>query len=457
MRNDANTANTMVDVVDENPDPEAAKGYRRVLMSSFLGSAIEYYDFLLYATAATLVFGPLFFQGQSQAVALLLSFATFAVGYIARPLGGIIFGSLGDRIGRKTSLFTTMLMMGIASTAIGLLPTAASIGALAPILLVIVRIVQGLAVGGEWGGAALMALEHAPKQKRGFGASMANMGGPAGGVLAVVVYSAFAAMPEEQFMSWGWRIPFLLSAVLVAFGLFVRMKVAESPVFVAAQKRSEGGTKSSATILVVLRKYPRAVAYAATAVVGALVFQTFFTTFAISITTNTGMSATAGLLCKGFGSLVNIFAIAFFAHLSDRVGRRRVLIIGSVACMIAAYPLIMLFASGNLAVVLFGFALGNIVQASIYGPVAAYVSELFETRTRNTGAGVSYQLGAIIGGFTPLVATSLWQFGKANVATTGWAQFSPVGLYLIAGCLVTLVSVSLGKETKNKSLDEVAA
>lgn len=449
MSNDAETA---PEAVDRTTHPEASKGYRRVLVSSFLGSAIEYYDFLLYGTAASLVFGPLFFQGQGQAVALLLSFATFAVGYIARPLGGILFGALGDRLGRKSSLFTTMLMMGIGSCAIGLLPTASQVGAIAPILLVLVRIFQGLAVGGEWGGAALMGLEHAPQRKRGFGASAANMGGPAGGALAALVYSAFSALPHDAFMSWGWRVPFLFSAVLVAVGLFVRLKVAESPVFEAAKKRA-GKRKAPPAIWIVIRDYHRQLLRASTAVVGALVFQTFFATFAISMVSQSGTSSTAAVLCKGFGSLVNVVAIAFFAYLSDRVGRKRVLISGSFACMVVAFPILALLGSGSLSLVLTGYAIGNIAQAAIYGPVAAYVSELFDTRARYTGAGVSYQLGAIIGGFTPLIATSLWEFGRTHITDTGWAQYSPVALFLIAGCFVTAVSVGLGKETSKRRLD----
>ncbi len=430
--------------------------HRRVLASSFLGSAIEYYDFLLYGTAASLVFGPLFFSNQGPAVALAASFATFAVGYLARPIGGIIFGQLGDRIGRKATLVTTMLMMGAASCLIGLLPTSAQIGAAAPILLVLLRIVQGFAVGGEWGGAALMALEHSPAKKRGFSASFANMGGPAGALMATLVFAAFSALPRDEFLSWGWRIPFILSAALVMVGLFIRMKITESPLFLEAQKRADDqkGSKPELAIVTIFRKFRKPLLLASTAAVAALAFQTFMATFAISMATDTGMSATAVLLCKAAAALVHIFSIGYFAHLSDRLGRKRVLIAGSVLSIIMAYPLLMLLSSGSIILVLVGFLLGNsLLQASMYGPLAAYISEMFSTSARYTGAGLSYQLGATVGGFTPFIAAALWELGRTHVATAGWEQYSMVGLYLIAACVVTIISVAAGKETKNLDLN----
>src|SRR5690606_15887392 len=212
---------------------------RRILASSFIGSAIEFYDFILYATAASLVFNKVFFVGLTPGVAIFASFATLAVGYLARPLGGIIFGHFGDKIGRKGVLITSMAMMGGASTLIGLLPPTAQIGMLAPVALITLRIVQGLAVGGEWGGAMLMALEHAPKERRGFAASFANMGGPAGAVMATLAVSAVSIMPNEQFLAWGWRIPFLISIALVGIGLIIRLKVTESPLFLALENKAE--------------------------------------------------------------------------------------------------------------------------------------------------------------------------------------------------------------------------
>lgn len=435
---------------------EREREYRRVLASSFLGSAIEYYDFLLYGTAASLVFGPLFFSNQGPAVALAASFATFAVGYLARPIGGIVFGHLGDRIGRKATLVTTMLMMGAASCAIGLLPTSAQIGAAAPILLVLLRVVQGLAVGGEWGGAALMALEHSPSDKRGFSASFANMGGPAGALMATLVFAAFSALPREQFLSWGWRIPFILSAALVAVGLFIRLKVSESPLFVEAQKRVDTTReKREMAIVIVFKKFRKPLLLASGAAVAALAFQTFMATFAISMATHTGLGATPVLLCKAAAAVVHIFTIGYFAHLSDRVGRRKVLIWGAGVSIVFAYPLIMLLGSGSIVLVLLGFILGNsVLQASMYGPVAAYISEMFSTSSRYTGAGLAYQLGATVGGFTPFIAAALWTLGQDNISDTGWQQYSVVPVYLIVACIVTIIAVALGRETKDRDLDD---
>lgn len=401
--------------------------YRRVLTSSFVGSAVEFYDFLLYGTAASLVFGPLFVSGQPETVALMASFATFAVGYLARPLGGVIFGQMGDRVGRKATLVTTMLIMGIASTLVGLLPTSAQIGALAPVLLIILRVLQGVAVGGEWGGAALMALEHSPTHLRGFSASFANMGGPAGAVLATIVFALATTLPEDDFLSWGWRVPFLISAALVGIGLFIRLRVTESPIFLKAQEQDRAKRTHRLAIADVLRRYPRELALAATATIAALSLQTFMATFAISMARESGLSSTLALVFHGLAAFLHIFTIPFFAHLSDRVGRRRVITAGAVALIVMAVPLIWLLSSGQPTLVLLGMLLGNpILQATMYGPLAAYVSEMFGTSTRYTGAGVGYQLGATLGGgFTPLIAASLWSVGQDTFGQD-WTQYLPV-------------------------------
>src|SRR5699024_9684102 len=238
---------------------------RRILTSSFIGTAIEYYDFILYATAASVVFNQVFFIGLEPAVATLASFATLAAGYVARPFGGIVFGHFGDRLGRKKMLVLSMMIMGVATVLIGVLPTTATIGIAAPLILVTLRVVQGIAVGGEWGGAALMALEHAPKKSRGFATSFANAGGPAGAILATLVVSVVAALTGENFLVWGWRIPFLLSAVLILVGMIIRLKVAESPVF---QQLSEENESRKLPIVEVFQKHWRAVVLALAATMG---------------------------------------------------------------------------------------------------------------------------------------------------------------------------------------------
>lgn len=443
--------------VGDSPLAADPKEYRRILMSSFIGSTVEFYDFLLYGTAAALVFGPLFFSDLSPAMALLASFATFSVGYIARPVGGLIFGHLGDRVGRKSSLVITMLMMGTSSTLIGLLPTHAQIGPWAAVMLLLLRIIQGLAVGGEWGGAALMALEHAPQKRRGLAASVANMGGPAGAMLATLAFAAFAALPEEQFMSWGWRVPFLLSAVLVMVALFIRLRISESPLFVAAQaKAAEAQSKLRAPVMVILTKYRAQVVIAALGGLAALIYSNFMATFAISIAREMGTDSTAVLLCKATAAFIHIFTIAYFARLSDRLGRKKVMLAGCGLSLVLAYPMLMLLSSGNTWLVLLAFVIGNpLINGSMYGPLAAYIAERFTTSSRYTGAGLTYQISTVLASFSPIISSAVWAFGQDQFGGGTWTQYSYVGLYLIGGTLISLIAIALSKDTLDQDLDTV--
>ncbi|QII00276.1 MHS family MFS transporter [Rhodococcoides fascians A21d2] len=444
--------------VDPTDAPLVAspKEYRRILTSSFIGSTVEFYDFLLYGTAAALVFGPLFFSDLSPSMALLASFATFTVGYIARPIGGVLFGHLGDRIGRKSSLVITMAMMGIASTAIGLVPTHEQIGSWAAVLLLILRIIQGLAVGGEWGGAALMALEHAPQKQRGLAASVANMGGPAGAMLATLVFAGFALLPDDQFLSWGWRIPFLLSAVLVLVALFIRLRISESPLFLAAQaKAQQTKRKVQAPVMVILTRYRAQVAIAALGGVAAFVYSSFMATFAISIAREMGTGSTAVLLCKAGAAFVHIFTIAYFARLSDRIGRRKVMLGGCGLSIMLAFPVIWLLSSGNTAFVLLAFLIGNpLIQGSLYGPLAAYIAERFSTSSRYTGAGLTYQISTVLASFTPIISSAVWVIGEELFGSAGATQYSLVGLYLIVATLISLTAIALSRDTLDRDLDE---
>jgi MFS family permease len=424
---------------------------RRVLFSSFLGSAVEFYDFLLYGTAAALVFGQLFFSDLTPVVATIASFATLAVGYIVRPLGGVVFGHFGDRIGRKSMLVLTMSIMGAASFAIGLLPTYQSIGILAPILLIALRLIQGFAVGGEWGGAALMALEHSDEKKRGFSASFANMGAPAGAVLSTVVLAIVTLLPGDAFLTWGWRIPFLLSAVLVGIGLYVRLKVTESPLFeqeIITAVAVETPGRKRLPILDVLRNNPTSVLLGIGAGLGAFALQALMATFALTIGVQGGLTRSTVLWLFAAGSFVQIFALPCYAALSDRIGRRPVMIAGCIAAVIAVYPVLLLIASGSVVGVLLGFLIAMpLVQAAMYGPLAAFTTEIFATGNRYTGASLGYQLSSTLGGgFAPLIAATL------VAGTTAGNGLLRVALFAAAAALISAITIAIAKESSKRNL-----
>jgi MHS family shikimate/dehydroshikimate transporter-like MFS transporter len=424
---------------------------RRVLFSSFLGSAVEFYDFLLYGTAAALVFGQLFFSDLSPVVATIAAFGTLAVGYVVRPLGGVVFGHFGDRIGRKSMLVLTMTLMGAASFAIGLLPTYATIGLLAPVLLIVLRLIQGFAVGGEWGGAALMALEHSDENKRGFSASFANMGAPAGAVLSTVVLAIVTLLPEDDFLSWGWRIPFLLSAVLVGIGLYVRLKVTESPLFEQEVVTAVASEKKRLPIVDVLLNNPRSVLLGIGAGLGAFALQALMATFALTIGVQGGLPRSTVLWLFAAGSLVQIFALPAYAALSDRIGRRPVMITGCVAATIAAYPILLLISSGSVLSVLLGFLIAMpLVQAAMYGPLAAFTTEIFATGNRYTGASLGYQLSSTLGGgFAPLISAAL----VAGATGNGLLR---VAIFAAAAALISAITIAVATESSRQNLVTVS-
>ena len=414
---------------------------RRILASSFIGSAIEFYDFILYATAASLVFNKVFFVNLPPAVALFASFATLAVGYLARPLGGVIFGHYGDKLGRKGVLITSMVMMGVASTIIGLLPPTAQVGVIAPIALITLRIIQGLAVGGEWGGAMLMALEHAPKERRGFAASFANMGGPAGAVLATLAVSAVSTLPTEQFLAWGWRIPFIASLGLVAIGLVIRLKVTESPLFLALEDKAE---EKKIPLMQVLTKYPKSVLMGTLVGMSSYTVQGLMTVWAISyVVEEAGMDRTAVLNIKAVGATLTIVAVWFAARYSDRLGRRPVMMFGILAGAVLALPMMWMLQLGELWLFAIALFLANgVVQGTIFGPFGAFTAELFPTRIRYTGASLVYQLSSTIGaGFTPMIVTGLVLLGGGSLWIAGavWA-----GVFLVAA--LAMRSIKEGKD-----------
>ncbi|MDQ3623529.1 MAG: MHS family MFS transporter [Verrucomicrobiota bacterium] len=415
----------------------------KVILASFVGTTIEWYDFFLYGTAAALVFNQLFFPTMEPRAGTMAAFATYAVGFFARPLGGIIFGHFGDKLGRKSMLVTTLMMMGVATFLIGILPTYEQAGLLAPALLVALRFVQGLGVGGEWGGAVLMAAEHGQTGKRGLQASWVQAGVPVGLLLATGAFHFFSALPEQSFLAWGWRVPFLLGILLMGVGLFIRLRVLESPVF-TAMKAAQPAVRLP--ILEVLRRYPRNVMLAMGARFGENAFFYILTVLVLSYGTQQLRLATATVL-NGvlLGCAFQFVAIPFFGALSDRLGRRPVYLGGALFLALYAFPFFWLMDTRNSAAVWLAIVLGLIGHSAMYGPQAAFFSELFGTSVRYSGASLGYQLASpLAGGLAPFIATALlqWSGGKP------W----PVAVYLLAMSTITIVSVWLAAETHGEDL-----
>jgi MHS family shikimate/dehydroshikimate transporter-like MFS transporter len=420
---------------------------RRVILASFVGTTIEWYDFFLYGTAAALVFDKLFFPGSSPTIGTLAAFGTFAVGFAARPLGGVVFGHYGDRIGRKSMLVASLLIMGIATFLIGLLPTHASIGIFAPIILVVLRFAQGIGVGGEWGGAVLMAVEHAPKGKRGFYGSFPQMGVPAGLLISTTMFAGVQALTsEDQFLSWGWRIPFLVSIVLVGVGLFIRLRVLESPAF---QKVKEEGAQAAKPIVDVVKTYPRSVLIA----MGMRVAEngTFFilTVFVLKYGEDT-LDLSKGTMLTGviIAAAIGLVTIPLYGRLSDRVGRRPLYMAGALVSLAWAFPFFALLDTKSPILIWLAIVVGvNIGHDLMYGPQAAYFAEMFGTKVRYSGASLGYQLASVFaGGFAPLIATAL-------LAAGGGSPYLVAG-YMSLMALITVVATYFARETFQKDFGD---
>lgn len=426
----------------ENMDE--ARHMRRVLLSSYLGSAVEFYDFLVYGTAASLVFGHIFFANLDPVLGTVASFGTLAVGYLARPLGGIIFGHFGDRLGRKKMLVLTMLLMGIASTCIGLLPTQQQIGAFAPVLLITLRLVQGLAIGGEWGGATLMALEHSKSKRRGLSVGIVNAGAPSGAVLAALIMGLFAMLPEDEFLAWGWRIPFLISAVLVAVALWVRLGVHESPVFKKALKSKNEKQKSP---LAEVLRAPKALFQTVLAGVTPTAMQSLLATFALTLAVQGGADRSTALFIAAVASVVNMVALPIFGALSDKFGRRPLLLSGLILGAILFYPIFSMIGSGETTQMFVGYILGyGLVVSILMGTISSFISEQFATGSRYTGASIGYQLGATLGGgFAPMIAAQLLLFG-------GGTSLVYVVIFFVAIALISSIAVLSTRETSKSQL-----
>jgi MFS family permease len=427
---------------------------RTVIASSYLGSTIEYYDFLLYATAAAVVFPKVFFTGLDDWVGVVAAYGTFAAGYVARPLGGIIFGHFGDKLGRKGMLIVSMLVMGIASTLIGVVPDASVAGPWGAVLLVILRVLQGIAVGGEWGGAALMALEHSESGKRGFAASFVNAGAPSGAVLGTLVMGAFSALPNAQFLAWGWRVPFLLSFVLLAVGMFVRLKVSESPIFKAAlekeaaeQAGQDTAVRREAPLLQVLRR-PKTLVFTMLAGAAGFALQVVLATFAVTYAVSKGADRQGVLYAFAAASFVSIIFVVMGGRLSDKLGRRPVMIGGLVLFIIYLVPMFQLLSSNNIGLIFVAFAVGLMIHSTLFGPLAAFVSEQFGTTSRYTGASLGYQLATLLGaGFTPGIVAQIFKDSGQNTSSVVW--------YLAIMSVVSIVFILLTREPKNNDLEAV--
>ena len=419
-------------------DSTETSSIRQVIAASFIGTTIEWYDFFLYGTAAALVFNKLFFPKAEPSTGTLLALATYGVGFVARPVGGIIFGHFGDRIGRKAMLVLSLMIMGLATFLIGAMPTYKSIGLAAAVILVLLRIAQGIGVGGEWGGAVLMAVEHSPEGRRGFYGSWPQMGVPAGLFLSTLVFALVRAVTsEDQFLSWGWRIPFLASVVLIAVGLFVRLRLLESPAF---QRVKETGTQAPMPILDVLRKYPKEVLLA----MGMRIAEngTFYILTVFSLVygaEHLGVSRNTVLWGVTIAAAIGLLTIPVYGALSDRVGRRPLYLSGAVFSLLFAFPFFWLMNSKVTLLIWLAVILGvNVGHHLMYGPQAAYFSELFGTRVRYSGASLGYQLASVLaGGLAPLLAAAL-------LKTAGYGA---VATYMALMALITIVATWLASET----------
>ncbi|MGK5114308.1 MULTISPECIES: MFS transporter [unclassified Geodermatophilus] len=429
--------------------------FGRVVGASIIGTTVEWYDFFLYGSAAALVFGPLFFPEQDDFVGVLAAFATYAVGFFARPVGALVFGHYGDRLGRKKLLVISLMMMGSATFLIGLLPTYDSVGVLAPVLLIALRLIQGFALGGEWGGAVLIVSEHGKPEHRGFWASWPQAGAPAGNLLATGVLALLATFQsDEAFEAWGWRIPFLLSAVLIIVGLWVRLSVSESPVFLEAQreaeaKAAESGVAEAAPIVTVLTRYKREVLTAMGARIAENVSFYLLTAFSLTYLTNVGgLDSSFALNAVLIASAVHLVTIPMWGALSDRIGRKPVYLFGAAGVGVWAFVFFRLLDTGTFFLAVVAITVGLLFHGAMYGPQAAFFSELFGTKARYTGVSVGAQLASLVAGApAPLIALALLgSFDEPNVAA--------VGFYIVACAVITLIAVWSYSETRTRDLGE---
>ena len=423
---------------------------RKVALTALAGTSIEWYDFFLYGAAAALIFPSAFFGEIPETTALILSLLTFAAGFIARPIGGIIFGHFGDRVGRKKTLIAALMLMGISSTLIGLLPTYAMIGVTAPILLTLLRFAQGLAIGGQWGGAMLLVTESAPSDQRGYYGAFAQAGAPIGVILAnLALIITSALVSEEFFNTWGWRIPFLASAVLILISMYIQLNLEDTKAFKALAKNSNDKSNEQvqrSPVLEAIRRYPKRIMLAAGAFLSVQV--TFYILIAFMLAygvASANMERDDMLTAVLIGCAIMVPLQFMFSAYSDRNGRKGIFMLGAILSGLWAFAIFPLVDTGNFWLIVLALTFGLIFLAMMYGPQAAFFTELFSTEVRYSGATLGYQFGAIIGGaFAPTIAVKLW-----SDFDIFW-----VSVYIAFASMLTLISVMLLTETYKSNLDE---
>jgi metabolite-proton symporter len=426
--------------------PAGSPSPRRVAIASSVGATIEWYDFFLYGTAAGLVFDKLYFNGLSGPAAQFAAFGTFAVGFLARPVGGLIFGHFGDRVGRKKMLLLTLLIMGVGTALIGLLPSYDSIGVAAPILLVVLRVLQGIGVGGEYGGAVLLAVEYAPARKRGFYGSAAHIGVPGGLFLAAASFSLAGLLPDEAFLAWGWRLCFLLSILLLAIGAYIRLQVMETPAFARVQERKEVATVPLRELLAAQPK--RLLLGMGTRYVEGFTFNLYSVYLLAYVVTNLELPKSWALQGILVGAFLGVLLVPVTGAISDRFGRKAVYRVGTWAALLFAFPTAVLIQSENRTAIFFAFVGGlGVLYGVIYGPLAAFWAELFDTRYRYTALSTLYQVSGIVAsGLTPLIAAWL-------VSRSGGSLWL-VSVYASVVAVISLVSARFLPETAGRDIDE---
>ena len=434
----------------EQQNNQKKSNMRKVALTALAGTSIEWYDFFLYGAAAALIFPSAFFGEIPETTALILSLLTFAAGFIARPIGGIIFGHFGDRVGRKKTLIAALLLMGISSTLIGLLPTYAMIGVTAPIILTLLRFAQGLAIGGQWGGAMLLVTESAPSNQRGYYGAFAQAGAPIGVILAnLAVIITSALVTEELFNTWGWRIPFLASAVLILISMYIQLNLEDTKAFKALATNSNNKSNEQvqrSPVLEAIRRYPKRIMLAAGAFLSVQV--TFYILIAFMLAygvASANMERDDMLTAVLIGCAIMVPLQFMFSAYSDRNGRKGIFMLGAILSGVWAFAIFPLVDTGNFWLIVLALAFGLIFLAMMYGPQAAFFTELFSTEVRYSGATLGYQFGAIIGGaFAPTIAVKLW-----SDFDIFWVSF-----YIAFASMLTLISVMLLTETYKSNLDE---